>query len=494
MTLAEDIAGFRHDPLGHVLYCYPWGQESTPLAGKDGPYPWHREMLTEIGDKLRAGELVNFADVLRFATSSGHGIGKSAMVAWIVRWALDTLVGTRVMVTANTEKQLTTKTWPELNKWHSMALTRDWWTWTATAYVSSDPEHAATWRADAITWSEHNTEAFAGAHNEGKRLVILFDEASAIGDPVWEVTEGALTDANTEILWAAFGNPTQATGRFRECFRGARHRWSVRQIDSRTVPGTNKTLLNQWVQDHGEDSDFVKVRVRGIFPAMSLKGLYSEQDVDAAFGRALRPAQYQFAPVILTCDPAWEGDDMLVIGKRQGLWFEILKEMPKNDNDIAVANILARYEDEYQADAVFIDLGYGTGIASAGKTMGRTWQLVSFAESPIDPGCLNKRAEMANLAKAWLKQGGALPGTGPGAHALRQQLLDIETVPRADGRLQLEAKKDMKARGLDSPGHFDALILSFAYPVQKKDRSESAATRPGYAEADYQPHGRFKRR
>jgi hypothetical protein len=65
-----------------------------------------------------------------------------------------------------------------------------------------------------------------------------------------------------------------------------------------------------------------------------------------------------------------------VIGLRQGLSFRILRTMAKNDNDILVANLLARLEDEEQADAVFVDGGYGTGIISAGRTMGRDWMIV----------------------------------------------------------------------------------------------------------------------
>lgn len=487
LALAEDMARFRHDPLGHVLYSYPWGVPNTPLADKDGPYPWHREFLTHLGERLQAGEPLGFPEVIRLATSSGHGIGKSALVAWLIRWALDTREDTRVLITANTEKQLTSKTWPELNKWHQLALTKDWWHWTATSYYSADAAHAATWRADALTWSEHNTEAFAGAHNEGKRLVVLFDEASAIADKVWEVTEGALTDADTEIIWAAFGNPTQASGAFRECFRANRHRWSCRQIDSRTVPGTNKTLLAQWVEDHGEDSDFVKVRVRGIFPSMSIRGLFSEEDVDAAYGRPLRDESFKHAPVILTCDPAWTGHNMLVIGKRQGLAFEILRELPKNDNDLQVASLLAQLEDEHKADAVFVDLGWGTGIVSAGRTWGRAWTLVGFGEAADDPSCVNKRASMYLKIRQWLKEGGAIPKHP----TLRQNLLDIEVKPRPDGKLLLESKEDMLKRGVDSPDYADVLALSFAHPVQRKVQPMGLYGTPTpFASADYKPHQR----
>ena len=98
-------------------------------------------------------------------------------------------------------------------------------------------------------------------------LMILFDEASAIDDRIWEVCEGAMSDANTELLWFAFGNPTRNTGRFRECFDGRfRDRWITHQIDSREVKITNKKQIAEWIADYTEDSDFARVRIRGVFP------------------------------------------------------------------------------------------------------------------------------------------------------------------------------------------------------------------------------------
>ena len=313
---------------------------------------------------------------------------------------------------------------------------------------------------------------------------MIYDEASKIADKVWEVTDGALTDEGTEIIWIAFGNPTQSTGRFRECFRRYRHLWVTRHIDSRTVEGTNKQYLDEFVATHGEDSDIVKVRVRGLFPAMSAKQFISSQDVDAARARILRPEQYDFAPKILTCDPAWDGDDMLEIGLRQGLHFQILRTIPKNDNDVHIANILANLEDQHQADAVFIDNGFGTGIISAGRTMGRTWIGVWFSGESSDPGCLNKRAEMWKAARDWLKEGGSIDKSD---QVLADDLTGPETVPRLDGKIQLESKKDMKARGLPSPGRGDALALSFAYPVAKKSPLERMGLGGGRAK-DYDPY------
>jgi hypothetical protein len=270
------------------------------------------------------------------------------------------------------------------------------------------------------------------------------------------------------LLFFKFGNPTRNSGDFHRCFHGMRHRWQHWQIDARQVSIINKAQLQQWIEDYGLDSDFVKIRVRGLFPSLSAKQFISTTDIDAAYGRHLRCEQFNFAAKILSCDPAWEGDDDLVIALRQGLWFQILRVIPKNDNDMHIANLLAQAEDEHQADAVFVDAGYGTGIVSAGTTLGRDWQLVWFAAASADPGCLNKRAEMWKLMRDWLKAGGCLPED----KVLYADLSGPETVPRMDGKIQLESKQEMKRRKLASPNRADALALTFAAPVQKKSALE----------------------
>jgi len=78
--LIEKISTFKHDPLGYVLFAFPWGEEGTPLAKEKGPRPWQTEHLTYIGEQLRKGALEP-VDVIQTAVSSGHGVGKSADVA-----------------------------------------------------------------------------------------------------------------------------------------------------------------------------------------------------------------------------------------------------------------------------------------------------------------------------------------------------------------------------------------------------------------------------
>lgn len=484
MTSATDelidlAADCTHDPLSWAISAYEWGVGD--LVEYDGPKEWQADVMRDIVRHLSNPD-TRFMP-LNIAVASGHGIGKSAFVGMIINWAMSTCEDCKIIVTANTDTQLRTKTSPEIGKWSRLSITNDWFNPQSASIASLDPEHSKTWRCDMVPWSEHNTEAFAGLHNQGKRIVLIFDEASAIADKVWEVAEGALTDEKTEIIWLAFGNPTRNTGRFRECFRRYKHRWICRQIDSRTVEGTNKAQIQKWAEDYGEESDFFKVRVRGLFPSMSARQFISEADVSAAYGRALNPRQYDFAPVILTLDPAWEGDDELVIGKRQGLAFQILRTIAKNDNDLVIAGLLAQLEDEHKADAVFVDGGFGTGIVSAGQGLGRSWTIVWFSSESSDPGCINKRAEMWKLMRDWLKQGGAIPDDP----VLRDELQAPEVVPRIDGKIQIESKKDMKARGVPSPNRADSLCLSFAFPVTKKREIDSL--RRTTTRREYSPYG-----
>jgi hypothetical protein len=491
--LVEAMVGFRHDPLGYVLYAFPWGEGElgpTPENPNPGPDEWQVKLLKKLGERLRDGRIKSAQGVWRFvgkairmARSSGHGIGKSAMVAWLVKWSLDTMEDTRGIVTANTDTQLMTKTWPEIGKWHRLAITSHWFHFTATALYSADPAHEKTWRFDAIPWNITKPEAFAGLHNAGKRIVVIFDEASAIADAISEVTEGALTDKETEIIWLKFGNPTRNTGHFHACFNADRDIWEHDQIDSRTCRMTNKDQIQEWLERYGENSDFFRVRVRGVFPKLGDRQFIGADIIEAARGRHVNEAAYSFAPKILTLDNAWDGGDEIVMGIRQGLAYRQLAVLAKNDNDLVIAQALARFEDEEKADAVFIDKGYGTGVYSIGKGWNRVWTLVPFGGEAEDANqFVNKRAEMWSRARDWLRAGGCIPDD----EQLCTELAAPEIVGREDGKVQLEKKSDIKKRVGFSPGRADALALSFAFNVQTKLR----AGRGAGARAEFsRPHG-----
>lgn len=470
LELINDMGSFTHDPFSFVIYAFPWGEEGE-LKEYNGPDEWQVQTLKDIGSKLKQNKITT-SQAIQIAIASGHGVGKSALVAWIILWALSTHEDTKGVVTANTETQLKTKTWAELAKWYRLFIAKHWFTFTATSIFSVDPEHEKTWRFDMIPWNETKTEAFAGMHNKGKRIVVIFDEASAIPDMIWQVTEGALTDEKTEILWLVFGNPTRNVGRFYSCFGILKHRWSHLQVDSRKVKITNKDQIQRWIEDYGEDSDFVRVRVKGEFPRASDHQFIPSDIVEEARGKHLNESQYGFAATIIGVDRAWSGDNETKIYLRQGLMSTILATFRKDEDDALVAGHLARFEDQYKADAVFIDFGYGTGLYSFGKQMGRKWILVRFGGKADSDLYANKRAEMWGLMKDWLKNGGAIPDVQDLVNDLiAPEAYSVQKGPNA-GKLILESKDDMQSRGISSPDDADALALTFAFPVLNKSQQQ----------------------
>jgi hypothetical protein len=466
--LVETIAGFTHDPLGFVLFAFDWGVGALATF-PDGPDTWQQDILTELGARLCAGVSAN--EAIQIAIASGHGIGKSALVSWLIEWAMSTCEDCKGVVTANTENQLKTKTWAELAKWHRLCITEHWFKLTATALFAKDPAHEKTWRIDMVAWSEANTDAFAGMHNLGKRILLVYDEASAISDRIWEVSEGALTDADTEIIWACFGNPTRNTGRFRECFGKFKHRWATRQIDSRTVKITNKVQIDKWVLDYGEDSDFVRVRVRGVFPSASANALFGPEECDESSAREYPLGSQDHAAVILGVDVARQGDDSSAIAKRQGkvVWPIRMMKIP---DTMLVASQVAQEIDATGADACFVDEsgGYGAGVVDALRQINRDPVGVQFGGKATDPRYFNKRSEMYFELSRWLKAGGKLPDDAE----LKEELC-ATTYTFAGDKFRLCSKDDIKVAIGRSPDKADALILTFAYPVMPKNQTSNSS-------------------
>ena len=480
--LIEAMAEFKNNPLGFVYFNYPWG-EPGELQRYDGPQQWQRKLLTDIGlGVLGVDEAIALAhshgedaptSPIQIARTSGHGIGKSALVAWIIDWAQSTMVDTKGVVTANTENQLKTKTWAELAKWNRLGLSSALFKMTATKRYSIDPEHEDTWRVDMVPWSEKNTEAFAGLHNLGKRLLIVFDEASAIPDIIWETTEGALTDVNTQIVWACFGNPTRNSGRFRSCFDTGEfaHRWDNAAISSMDVAITNKTQLQKWIDDYGIDHDFVRVRVTGQFPRVDAVSFISLEDAREATTRDV--PEDNPASVVIGVDVARFGDDKSVIYPRRGLDARSIQPIVLQGVDtMRLATAVFDQYMSHQATAIFVDGGgVGGGVVDRLLQMGAPVFEVQFGaksdhtnvEDPYTKYA-NKRAEIWGAMRSYMKRG-CIPDSVPGVENRFSTELAGPTYTMArEDHIQLETKKDMKRRGVPSPDLSDALACTFAYP------------------------------
>lgn len=462
LMLAEDMGRLTRKPYEWVLYSFEWGKGA--LEGFDGPDEWQRQVLLDIGRNLSPDSPV-FLSVV-----SGHGVGKSGLAAWIILWAMSTCSDTKVVVTANTGTQLRTKTWGELSKWKELCICGHWFELTATALLSRERSHELTWRADAIPWSKQKSEAFAGLHNQGKRIVVIFDEASAIDDVIWEVTEGAMTDKNTEILWLVFGNPTRNTGRFRECFRKFRDRWLRHRVDGRDAKLTNKDQIAKWIDEYGIESDFMKVRVLGEFPDAADCQLIPLSLVRDAFEKVYLPDAFTRAPKILGVDVARFGDDSCSIWLRQGLAARRLFKRNGMDT-MSFADIVASFMVQERPDATFVDMGaMGAGVYDRLRQLGHAVTGIQFGSSALKADLYaDRRTEMWTAIRDWLREGGSFVRNSPESQDIEDDLTGPEYFYLTNGKMRLESKDDMKSRGLPSPDDGDALALTFAAPVMKRE-------------------------
>ncbi len=449
LDLVRACGEFYDDPYGFVLFCYPWGVPGTDLADEDGPDDWQREVMQEISNAIKTnGE--NAMMPIMYAISSGNGVGKTCLIAWLIHWFASTRDFSEIKVTSGKKDQLLGTTWRELAKWNRSAINGHHFNWTATKYTYI--LYPETWYAQAVTWSKNNVGAFQGTHD--KHVLFVFDEASAIDDAIWEAGDGSMTTPGA--MWLAFGNPNKAKGRFADCFGRFSKRWITRRVDSRSAKKANLALINAWIEDYGIDHDFVRVRVLGQFPKCGDSQFISEDDCHAAKVRSVEG--YDKFSKVLGVDIARHGEDESAFARVQGRKVFPLKYHRIPDL-MALAAMVAEEIDSFKPDHTFIDAtGMGWGVYDRLRQLGyKHITAVQTGEKAFEPDkYVNKRVELWSKLRQFIQDGAQIPDD----KKLIKGLTDIQYGFDGKGRWDLESKADMKKRGLDSPDGPDALALT----------------------------------
>lgn len=483
------------DPEAFVMFAYPWGKENTPLAKVQGPRVWQRRVLRKIRDHIRKNNGVKdetFFEALAMAVASGRGIGKSALVSWLVDWMLSTKIGASVIVSANTENQLRAVTWAELSKWIAMSINAHWWEISATklvpaAWLSELVERdlkkgTRYWAAEGKLWSEENPDGYAGVHNHDGMMVI-FDEASGIPDGIWSVAEGFFTEPIKDRYWFAFSNPRRNSGTFYECFHAQRAFWDTEQIDARDVEGTDKKTYQKIIDSKGADSRAARVEVYGQFPLDGDDQFISPSMVDEAMRREAHDDDT--APIVVGVDPSGNGGDKAVIVVRKGHDIVSIKRVnmgrTEKDTMMLVGAVIDHIE-TWKPTLTVIDQG-GLGFPIMNRINEQRYKVrgVDFGwKSKYPKQYINKRAEMWGLMRDWIVNAHL-----PKDDDLKQDLCGPNEEFDSSGAIQVESKKKMKARGLASPDSADAIAVTFAFPVAHREkRSEGDKKRHiGYSSA-----------
>lgn len=474
-AIADDLEAF-------VLFAYPWGKAGTPLESFKGPRTWQRDELQRKTEHIKTQKarmaLGLDPEMWRAATASGRGPGKSALVSWLADWMMTTRLGSTTIVTANTEPQLKTRTFAEIGKWTTLLINAHWFEPTV---LSIKP---AEWFKQLLTdqlkidcgyyycqgqlWSEENPDAFAGVHNPNG-VMLIYDEASGIPTPIWNVSEGFFTEPTLNRFWNVYSNPRRNSGGFFDCFHDHAKFWRLRQIDSRTVEGTDKSLFERLIAQHGVDSDVVRVEVLGQFPKQGNRQFISNQIARAAQTREV--TEDPGAPLVMGVDVARYGDDSSVIRFRQGRDARSIPPVKFKERDnMFIANEIARLIDRINPDAVNIDAGNGTGVIDRLREMKYRVNEVWFGGASSSKEWANKRTEMYADMRDWL--GGGAIDDDPG---LFRDLTapEYDYFGKAQDAVMLESKESMKDRGLPSPDDGDALALTFANRVARRDTRAS---------------------
>lgn len=472
--ISDDVEAF-------VLFAFPWGKENTPLHNVKGPRVWQRDELQAMTEHIRVNRdrmARNIEPlVYKSAKASGRGIGKSTFVSWLTLWMMSTRVGSTIIITANNETQLKSRTLAELGKWHTLSLNEHWFErssmqlkpqpWFEEALRRQLKVDTGYYYTIAQLWNEASPESFAGVHNQNG-VMVLFDEASGIPKSIWTITSGFFTEPTLDRYQFAFSNPRRNTGQFFECFHKNRSIWRHTSIDSRNVEGTDKNELANIIKEHGEDSDEARVEVKGEFPRQGDKQFISRSIVNDAIQREL--INDSWAPLMMGVDPARFGNDETVIRFRQGRNGNVIPavKMRMCDN-MTVANKCADLIQKYNPDAVCIDAGNGTGIIDRLKEMKYKVHEVWFGSKSPQEEYFNYRTYLWAQMREWLS-GACIDND--------QDLQDDLTSPEykfmgTSDKIRLETKEELSKKGFSSCDNADALACTFAVKVPRLDTKVS---------------------
>lgn len=309
-----------------------------------------------------------------------------------------------------------------------------------------------------------NPDAMRGVRLDG----VVIDEVAQTKPEVWQdIIQPALAD---RLGWALFIGTPNGVNLFSELFYRAAglpdwHHALYTVYDTESLPDAEVARLKASMPEQSWLREFMCD-----FSAAGDDQLLSLSDIMVAEKRKYRLEDYHFAPRVLGVDPARFGDDRSVIFGRQGLVAMQPKVFRGIDNMTLAAHVAHEIQ-TWQPDAVFIDAGNGAGVIDRLRQLGYDVVEVNFGGKATRPRFSNKRSEMGYELREWVLSGGAIPEVPE----LRQDLATPRYWFDAQDRIVLEPKDDIKDRGLPSPDLFDALGLTFAFPVQRNNRIQAEA-------------------
>lgn len=418
------------------------------------------EVLRATPEEWQREALLKFATSDRLSIRAGHGVGKTTLIAWVCLWFLTTHFPCKIPITANSQDQLRDVVWPEIVSWAKklppeLAAQVD--TTTERVFLKAAPEEAF---AVARTGSKDRPEALQGFH--AKHLLFIIEEASGIADIVFEVAQGALSTEGAKVLMVA--NPTRLSGFFHDSHHRLRARWETMRVNSEDVPRA-RGHIQDIIARYGKDSNAYRVRVLGEFPTTEDEQVIPLEWIQGAINRDVVTLNYK---PVWGVDVARFGDDRTALAKRQAnKLLEPLKSWRGKDTMQVAGLIKAEWEDTVplmQPHEILVDvIGIGAGVVDRLRELDLPVRGVNVGEqAAVSDRFSRRRDELWWLGRQWFEKKDC---SMPKDDALIAELVAPTYSHNSNGKLVIESKADMKARGLDSPDLADAFLLTMAAGV-----------------------------
>jgi hypothetical protein len=407
----------------------------------------------------------------KITVRSGHGVGKSCLLSWLIMHYLLYHKEAKVLCTAPTSNQMFDVLWAEIAKWMNRMPDglRGQLQWHSDWIGVSGRERVCF--ATARTARRENPEALQGLHE--RNLMLVVDEASGVDDKIFEVGEGALTGENTTVV--LMSNPTKVSGYFYDTHTKWEgwDRFKMSCVDS---PLVSKKYVENIKQRYGEASNIYRVRVLGEFPISGDDALIPLDWVQGALGRDIVTMAMSEAKVerVAGLDVARYGDDASSLVVRQGKVISHLKRWRGADLMETVGRVVSAWRDENIFDHLFVDvIGMGAGVYDRLKEVGVPCTAVNVGETSALGDRFNRLRD-----ELWWKCREYFEGKTVRieSSALTEDLIGELTgvtykVLSSTGKIKVEGKQEMKNRGVASPDMADALCLTFAQGVRTRESS-----------------------
>ena len=448
-----------------------WGlspQERGKQFLKGSHYTWQQNEILEAVKKAVTGK-----GHKRISVRSGHGIGKSATLSWLIIWYLFCFKDSQIPCTAPTSVQMHDVLWKEVSKWLERLpdpVKKKFETTTEYIRIVDSPD---TWFARAATARKETPEALAGMHADN--LMYVVDEASGVPDEIFNTAEGSLT--GTDIVFIMISNATRNYGYFFDSHHKDKKNWQTLHFSSMESPIVDEQYVNRIAEKNGTDSDEYLIRVLGEFPKMNTMD-------DEGWVPMLEEAELKFVPdanfigeTRMGVDPAGEGKDKTTWVVRDSFKARIVaEEKISNESSIAQKTLTLMTHYNVPEKNIFIDnFGIGANISKelALSSLRVNSYPINVGEKAKDSDkFMNVRAEAYYRLKQWLRKGGELVN-----HAGWDELLHLFYRRELSGKMQIMGKRKMKKMGISSPDFADALMLTFTKPEYSSARRQTPAPR-----------------